>query len=122
MLAGGILLLLVIIVVAALNYSLSSSYMILYQKNEGAEVPKKEVWNYTMAQAGSILLFVILLFALFIGFFIIAFILLIIPFLGIFAYYIILFFFLSWIGVSFFHMLQEKVSVTDGLGERVGNW
>ena len=117
MLSGGILLILVLIVVAALNYSLSSSYMILYQKNEGTEVPKKEVWQYTLGQAGNILLFIILLIALFIGFFIIAFILLIIPFLGIFAYYIILFFFLSWIGVSFFHMLQEKVSVTDGLGE-----
>ncbi len=117
MLSGGILLLLVIVVVAALNYSLSSSYMILYQQNEGAEVPKRAVWKYTTAQAGNILLFIILLIALFVGFFIIAFILLIIPFLGMFAYYIILFFFLSWIGVSFFHMLQEKVSVTDGLGE-----
>jgi len=114
---GAILLILVVIVVAALNYSLSSSYMILYQKNEGAEVHKKEVWKYTTDQAGNILLFIILLIALFLGLFIISFILLIIPFLGIFAYYIILFFFLSWIGVSFFHMLQEKVSVTDGLGE-----
>ncbi len=114
---GGLLLVLIFIIVAALNYSLSSSYMILYDAKQGEAVNKKEVWNYALGQSGNILLFIILLIALFFGLGIISFILLIIPFLGIFAYYIIAFFFFAWVGVSFMHMLQEKVSVTDALGE-----
>lgn len=115
--AGGILLFILFLVVAVLNYGLATNYMILYEEKEGNIFDKKEVWKKTINQFGSILLFVLFLILLFIGLIIVSFILILIPFLGILAYYVLLFFFLSWVGVSFFHMLQNKTGVTEGLGE-----
>lgn len=115
--AGMILLFLLFLVVAVLNYGLATNYMILYEENEANTFEKKEVWKRTVNQFGSILLFVLFLILLFVGLVIVSFILILIPFLGILAYYVLVFFFLSWIGVSFFHMLQKKTGVTEGLGE-----
>ena len=117
LLAGGILYFIVFVAVAVLNYSLAGSYMINYEAKKGNDFDKKEVWNLFKNRLGSIVLFVFLLIAIYVGVSIIGFVIMLIPFLGIFAYYIILFFVLAWFGVSFFCMLEENKGVTDAFGE-----
>ncbi|MEX0290526.1 MAG: hypothetical protein AB3N14_15585 [Flavobacteriaceae bacterium] len=114
---GGILYFVVFIAVAILNYSLAGSYMIKYEELKGNHFDKKEVWNLFKNRLGSILLFIVLLIGIYIGVSIFGFILMLIPFLGIFAYYIVLFFILAWFGVSFFCMLEENKGVTEAFGE-----
>ena len=114
---GGIMYFVVFIAVAILNYSLAGSYMIKYEELKGNHFDKKEVWNLFKNRLGSILLFIVLLIAIYIGVSIFGFILMLIPFLGIFAYYIVLFFILAWFGVSFFCMLEENKGVTEAFGE-----
>ncbi|NKI31881.1 hypothetical protein [Croceivirga thetidis] len=115
--AGGILFFFVFIAVAILNYSLSTSYMVKYDEKEGNQFDKKEVWGYARNQLGNIVLFVLLLIPIYIIFMIIAIICAIIPILGIFAQYIIQYFLIAWVGVSFFDMLQNNKGVTAALGE-----
>ncbi len=115
--AGGILFFLIFLIVAILNYSISSSYMILYDENEGQNFEKKEVWQHTKNQFGNIVVFIILLFFIYLGFIIVSVILAFIPLIGTLVQYVIQFFITAWLGVSFFCMLREKRGVTDALGE-----
>ncbi len=117
LIVGGILFFIIFIIVAMLNYSLAAAYMIKYEENKGAVFDKSEVWNFFKQKLGSILLFVLLLVGIYIGVSIIGILLAIIPILGIFAYYILIFFVLAWFGVSFFCMLQENKDVTAAFGE-----
>ncbi|NJB70488.1 uncharacterized protein involved in cysteine biosynthesis [Saonia flava] len=114
---GGILYFIIFIAVAVLNYSLAGAYMINYEKHEGANFDKKEVWDFVKDRLGNIVLFVVLLVLIYIGCSIIGFILAIIPLIGVFAYYILIFFVLGWFGVSFFSMLKDNKGVTDSYGE-----
>ncbi len=115
--AGGILYFVLMIILAVLNYSLSSSYLITYELNKGNHFDKKEVWNFLKPKLGSILLFILFLFLIYIGLSIISFVLLIIPFLGMLAYYVVLFYALAWFGVSFTVMLRDNKGVTEAFGE-----
>nr|WP_299340514.1 hypothetical protein [Allomuricauda sp.] len=115
--SGVALFLIIFLLTTALNYSLSSSYMIRYQENKGLNFEAREAWDMVKDNLGNILLFVLCLILLFTGVIVVSFILLLVPFLGIFAYYILLFFFLAWVGVSFFHMMQEKTGVMDAFKE-----
>lgn len=117
LLAGGILYFVVFIAVAVLNYSLAGAYMIKYEEKKGNNFDKKEVWNLFKNRLGSIVLFVVLLIAIYVAVSIAGAVMSLIPILGIFAYYILIFFVLAWFGVSFFSMLQENKDVTDAFGE-----
>ena len=114
---GAVLFFIVFIAVAILNYSLSSSYMILYDEKESNNFDKKEVWAFARNQFGNIILFILLLIPIYVVFMIISVILAFIPLLGIFAQYILQFFLTAWLGVSFFDMLQNKKGVSSALGE-----
>ncbi len=114
---GGVLYFIIFLMVALLNYSLAGSYMIKYETLKGNLFDKKEVWDFFKQRLGSIFLYILMLILIYIGVSIVGFILLIIPFLGIFAYYILIFFVLAWFGVSFFAMLQENKGVTEAFGE-----
>jgi len=117
LLAGGILYFVVFLAVAVLNYSLAGGYMISYEDKKGTDFDKKEVWNLFKNRLGSIVIFVALLIAIYVGVSIVGVVIMLIPFLGIFAYYILIFFVLAWFGVSFFCLLQEDKGVTDAFGE-----
>ncbi|MBT8184819.1 MAG: hypothetical protein KJN76_08250 [Eudoraea sp.] len=117
LLAGGILYFIVFIAVAVLNYSLAGAYMINYEGKKGNNFDKKEVWDLFKNRLGSIVLFIALLIAIYIGVSIVGFVLMLIPLVGVFAYYVLLFFVLAWFGVSFFCMLEENKGVTDAFGE-----
>ena len=115
--AGGILFFVIFIMVLVLNYALASSYMIKYESTENNEFDKKEVWAYTKSQFGNILVFILLMIPIYFVFFIVSIIFAFIPIVGLFVQYILQFFLASWLGVSFYDMLQNKKGVTDGLGE-----
>ncbi len=115
--AGGILFFIIFIMVLVLNYALASSYMIKYESAENNEFDKKEVWAYAKSQFGNILVFILLMIPIWFVFFIVSIIFAFIPIVGLFVQYILQFFLASWLGVSFYDMLQNKKGVTDGLGE-----
>ena len=114
---GGILFFIIFIMVAALNYSLSTSYMIKYEEHKGLNFDKTDVWEEVKNNLGSIMVFILILIGLFFGLMIAAVVLTFIPLAGMLAQYVIQYFVMAWVGVSFFVMLKEKRSVTDALGE-----
>jgi hypothetical protein len=114
---GGILFFIIFIMVAALNYSLSTSYMIKYEERKGLNFDKTDVWEEVKNNLGSIMVFILILIVLFFGLMIAAVVLTFIPLAGMLAQYVIQYFVMAWVGVSFFVMLKEKRSVTDALGE-----
>lgn len=117
---GAILFFLVFITIAALNYSLASGYMIMYEKQKQVIQDKKVVWNFAKENSSNIIVFVLLLFLIYTGFLIISFILAIIPIIGTLVQYVIQFWVTSWIGISFMVMLNENKSPIDALGEGWG--
>jgi hypothetical protein len=114
---GGGLFFLIFLMVGALNYGLSTSYMVLYDNDPTESFEKKDVWAYTKSHMGSIILFILLLFVIYIGFLIVSIFFLIIPIVGSLAQYVLQFFISAWVGVSFFEMLQNKKSVGAALSE-----
>ena len=115
--SGVVLFLIIFIITTALNYSLASSYMIRYQENKGNDFQPQEAWSLVKERLGNILLFVFCLILMFIALIVVSFVLLLVPFVGIFAYYILLFFFIAWVGVAFFHMMQEDTGIIESLKE-----
>jgi hypothetical protein len=115
--AGGVFYCFVLMAVFFLNYSLSSSYLHLYEQSKGRDFERREVWAHCKENIGKALLFILMLIPLFIGVFIVAVVFAIIPILGLFAQYIVQFFVTAWIGVSFFAMITLKMSVGDGFSE-----
>ncbi|MEM8846896.1 MAG: hypothetical protein AAGD17_07315 [Bacteroidota bacterium] len=108
---------LIFLVVAALNFSISSAYLVKYDEVKGNHFDKKEVWNLFKDRLGSILLFIIILIPIYSVFFVIVIITAFIPLAGIFIQYVLQFFLAAWVGVSFFCMLAENKSVMDAFGE-----
>lgn len=117
LIAGSILFFIIFIIVMVLNFALASSYMITYENHQNNNFDKKEVWEYTKNQFGNIIVFILLMIPIYIGFAIVSLIFAFIPIVGLFVQYILQYFIKSWLGVSFYDMMQNKKGVTDGLGE-----
>lgn len=114
---GGFLLILFLLAVVLLNYSLSSIYMALYDKNKGAKIDPTSVKKMLLDRLGNIIIFVILMGLLFMVVFVVGMILSFIPLVGIFAYYILIYAFNSWMGLSFLEMIYEKKSPINAFSE-----
>lgn len=114
---GSILFFFIFLIVAVMNYSLAGAFMIKYESAKGSAFDKKEVWRLFMKKLGSIVLFILLLILIYVGVSIVGIVLAIIPLLGIFAYYLLIFFVLAWFGVSFFVLLEENKGISDSFGE-----
>ncbi len=114
---GAILFFIVFIMIAALNYSLASAYMITYERDKKIVNEKTEVWEFVKNNVGRIIVFILLLIAIYVAYSIIAIILIIIPIIGAIAQYILNFALLSWLGISFMVMLHEDKSPTDAISE-----
>lgn len=114
---GGILFFVILLLVAGLNFSLSSSYLVQYEKNKGLNFDKKEVWNLTKSKFGNTVVFILLLIPIYLVFFVVVLITAFIPLIGLFAQYILQFSLAAWIGVSFFSMLEQNKGVTEAFGE-----
>ncbi|NJB34981.1 hypothetical protein [Croceivirga sp. JEA036] len=107
----------IFVILGVLNYGLATSFMILYDKDPTNAFTKKDIWLYFKGNIGKSVLFVLLLVAIYFGFLIISVLFALIPILGMFAQYILQFFLASWLGVSFFEMLQNNKGVVESLGE-----
>jgi len=114
---GGILFFVIFILVAGLNFSLSSSYLVQYEKSKGLGFDKKDVWNLTKSKFGNTLVFILLLIPIYLVFVVVVVITAFIPLIGLFAQYILQFSLAAWIGVSFFSMLEQNKGVTEAFGE-----
>ncbi len=108
---------LIFLVVAALNFSISSSYLVKYDETKGNLFDKKEVWNLFKDRLGSILLFIVILVPIYLVFIVVVLITAFIPLAGIFIQYVLQFFLAAWVGVSFFCMLSENKGVMEAFGE-----
>ncbi len=115
--AGMGVLILISIVVAAINFSISSSYLVKYDETKGNLFDKKEVWNLFKDRLGSILLFIVILIPIYLVFLVVVIITAFIPLAGLFIQYVLQFFLAAWIGVSFFCMLSENKGVMEAFGE-----
>lgn len=105
------------IVTAIFNYSLAAAYTIEYENTKGKLVDKKKVWKIVRQNLGKLTLFVILMMLMYFAVVIVGMIVSIIPVLGIFAYYLLVISFNSWMGLSFMSMLNENKDVTEAFGE-----
>ncbi len=116
---GAMALLIVFILVAALNYSLSSVFLISYVNNDDptVEIDPKMVWKKTVDSLGKIIVFILLLILIYIGYFVVSIILAIIPIVGAIAQYVLNFAMAAWMGIAFMVMLNEGKSVGDSFGE-----
>ncbi|MCM4168844.1 hypothetical protein KCTC52924_02540 [Arenibacter antarcticus] len=114
---GGILFFLIFVTVAILNYSLSTAYMIQYEEKEGQHFEKIEVWDTVKGNLSKIIVFMLIMMLAFFGFMILAVILAFIPLVGMIAQYVIQYFFMAWVGVSFFVMLKENQRFMEALTE-----
>ncbi len=114
---GIILFFIIFMIVAAINFSISSVYISLYEKNRGQAFDKKEVWKLSIDRLGSIVLFILILIPIFIVLFIANLILSFIPLIGFLIQYVLQFAVNAWIGISFMSMIYENKGVTDALGE-----
>ncbi|HLV93306.1 MAG TPA: hypothetical protein VKX34_09305 [Aequorivita sp.] len=105
------------IVTAIFNYSLAAAYTIEYENTKGKLVDKKKVWKIVRQNLRKLTLFVILMMLMYFAVVIVGMIVSIIPVLGIFAYYLLVISFNSWMGLSFMSMLNENKDVTEAFGE-----
>jgi hypothetical protein len=105
------------IITAVLNYSLAAVYVMQYEKNRGAIVEKKKVWETVKQNLGKIILFIILMVFGYVIAMIAGIILGFIPIIGTFAYYLIVLAYTSWVGLSFMAMINDNKDVTDAFGE-----
>jgi hypothetical protein len=88
-----------------------------YEKNRGAIVEKKKVWETVKQNLGKIILFIILMVFGYVIAMIAGIILGFIPIIGTFAYYLIVLAYTSWVGLSFMAMINDNKDVTDAFGE-----
>jgi len=114
---GGFAFFIVFVVMAALNYSLSASYLINYVASKTIEVDKEDVWKIVKNNMSNIVAFVLLLIVIYIGYFIASIILAIIPIIGSIAQYILNFAVTAWFGVSFMVLLKERKPISKALSE-----
>src|SRR5690606_8102446 len=110
---GGTLFFLIFFAVAVMNYSLSTSYMILYEENKVQGFGKSDVWGKVIDKLGILVVFILLLIVLFSALMFVAIIVDFITIVGMLAKYVLQYFVMDWIGVSFFVMLSENRSVKD---------
>ena len=113
---GAVFLVIVLGITSIINYGYSSAYISEYLNRHG-EVESKNVWNLLKNNVGSMILFILIGVAIYIGYIIVSFILAIIPFLGILAQYALSFTLNAFFGLSFMSLFIGKKSVGDAFSE-----
>ncbi|WP_242203607.1 hypothetical protein [Aestuariivivens insulae] len=114
---GGLIVLIVILgLTAVLNYSFSSAYVVQYVKTNG-NINHKTVWHEIKKRIGSVILFIIIGFFMYLGYIIVTIILAFIPLLGMLAQYAISFTLSAFFGLAFTALFIGSKSVGDALGE-----
>lgn len=116
MIGGGILLLLILGITAIINYSFSSAYITEYVTNNG-RVDSKNIWKAIKKNLGTVVLFILIGIAMYMGYLIASVILAFIPLLGMLAQYAISFTISALFGLSFMGIFSSNKSVGQALSE-----
>ena len=116
LIAGGFLLIIILFITAILNYSFSSAYISEYVKQEG-HVTSPNIWSAIKKNFGTIILFVLIGIAMYIGYLIVSVVLAFIPLLGMLAQYAISFTLNALFGLSFMAIFSANKSVGEALSE-----
>jgi len=116
LIVGGLLLVVILFVTAVLNYSFSSAYMTEYVKHEG-DVKSANIWSAIKKNLGTIILFILIGIAMYIGYFVVSLVLAFIPLLGMLAQYAISFTISALFGLSFMSIFSTNKSVGEALSE-----
>ncbi|EGV44438.1 hypothetical protein BZARG_811 [Bizionia argentinensis JUB59] len=116
LIAGGLVLVVILVVTAILNYSFSSAYVNEYVTKEG-NVQSANIWSAIKNNFGTIVLFVLIGIAMYIGYIVLSVVLAFIPLLGMLAQYAISFTVNALFGLSFMAIFSGNKSVGDALSE-----
>lgn len=116
LIAGGLVLAAILIITAILNYSFSSAYVNEYVEQEG-NVKSANIWMAIKTNFGSIILFILIGIALYIGYLILSVALAFIPLLGMLAQYAMSFTMSAFFGLSFMAIFRGNKSVGDAISE-----
>lgn len=113
---GAVVLVLILFITTLINYSFSSAYISEYVNNTGL-VESKNVWQKIKFNLGTIMLFVLLGMALYVGYIIVSFIFAFIPLIGLFVQYGLNFLITAFFGLSFMSIFSDSKSLSPALGE-----
>jgi len=115
---SAIFLFLFIIIATIFNYSISSSYMSLYETQKQNNIDKKLVWNKAKSVFWGIVLLALAAVAMYVVYFIVQIVLAFIPILGSIATIIIGLGFNAWISLAIFsYVHNDDKNVFDAFGE-----
>ncbi len=113
---GGIVLVLILFITAIINYSFSSAYINEYVENNG-NVQSINIWSAIKKNIGTIILFILIGVAMYLGYMVVSVILAFIPLLGMLAQYAISFSLNAFFGLSFMAIFSGNKSVGDAISE-----
>ncbi len=113
---GGIVLVLILFITAIINYSFSSAYINEYVENNG-NVQYINIWSAIKKNIGTIILFILIGVAMYLGYMVVSVILAFIPLLGMLAQYAISFSLNAFFGLSFMAIFSGNKSVGDAISE-----
>ncbi len=116
LIVGGLVLVIILFITAVLNYSFSSAFVNEYVEKEGA-VQSANIWSAIKKNLGTIILFILIGIAMYIGYFIVSLALAFIPLLGMLAQYAISFTLNAFFGLSFMAIFNGNKSVGDAITE-----
>lgn len=114
--AGAIILVLVIIGVTLLNYSFVSSYMTEYVLTKN-KIVKKQIWKNITFNFGTIVIFVLIGVAIYIGYLIVSVIFSFIPLIGMFVQYGLNFMISAFFGLTFIAIFEKNEGIGAAMGE-----
>lgn len=116
LIAGAIVLFLILFVTSMINYSFSSAYISEYVKSEG-NVESKNIWENIKSNLGTVIIFILLGVAVYIGYLIVSIVVSFIPLLGMLIQYGLSFTLTAVFGLSFMAIFSHKKSVGEAIGE-----
>lgn len=116
LIAGALVLIVILFITAVLNYSFSSAYVNEYVEKEG-DVQSANIWPAIKKNLGTIILFILIGIAMYIGYFVVSLALAFIPLIGMLAQYAISFTISAFFGLSFMAIFNGNKSVGDAISE-----
>ncbi|MFD2550571.1 hypothetical protein ACFSQP_01960 [Bizionia sediminis] len=116
LIAGGLVLAVILMVTTILNYSFSSVYVNEYVNNHGTVV-SANIWKAIKTNLGTIILFILMGIAIYLGYLVVTVILAFIPLLGMLVQYALNFTLNAFFGLSFMAIFNGNKSVGDAISE-----
>ncbi|MBT8325374.1 MAG: hypothetical protein KJO96_08760 [Winogradskyella sp.] len=113
---GVVIMVLVLFITSLINYSFSSAYISEYVAN-GGKVESQPIWTKIKSNIGTIVLFILIGAALYVGYLIITIIVSFIPILGMLIQYGLSFTLSAVFGLTFMSIFSKRKSFSDAISE-----